>query len=153
MLLERTQVWFLTFTWWLTTICNSSSKRSNDFLIFFFSVGFRHTHGRCTSNQKLIIKTKPTRLPHWLPGLAAHLWWFVYAWSRVWQYRDVWPWWRKCVIVGVVFKTLLLAAWKQVLAAFGTRGGILSSSALCLSGRCRAPALMIMDWNSEPVFL
>jgi hypothetical protein len=36
--------------------------------------------------------------------------------------------WSRCVTVGMGFETLLLAAWKPVLAAFGGRGGTLSSS-------------------------
>lgn len=28
--------------------------------------------------------------------------------------KQVWPYWRKCVIVGVTFKTLILAPWKPV---------------------------------------
>jgi hypothetical protein len=31
------------------------------------------------------------------------LWWFEYSWPREWHYLEVWPWWRKCVTVGVGF--------------------------------------------------
>jgi hypothetical protein len=28
--------------------------------------------------------------------------------------EEVWPCWRKCVTVGLGFKTLILAAWKPI---------------------------------------
>ena len=46
-------------------------------------------------------------------------------------FKQVWPWWRKCVTLGVgCLKTLFVASWEAslLLAALGTRGGALSSS-------------------------
>jgi hypothetical protein len=40
--------------------------------------------------------------------------WFVYAWPMEWHYLEVWPRWSRCFIVGLGFKTLILAAWKSV---------------------------------------
>ena len=35
--------------------------------------------------------------------------------AQGWHYYKVWPYWSRCVTVGVGFKTLILVAWKQVL--------------------------------------
>ena len=35
---------------------------------------------------------------------------FAYAWLREWHYLEVWPYWSRCVTVGLGFNTLVLAA-------------------------------------------
>ena len=43
-------------------------------------------------------------------GLLEEVW---PCWRRCGLLEEVWPCWRKCVTVGVGFKTLILAAWKE----------------------------------------
>jgi hypothetical protein len=75
------------------------------------------------------------------------------AWPREWHYLEVWPCWSRCVTVGMGFKTLTLAAWKPVFHLQASDEDVeLSAPPMpCLPGCCHAPALMIMDWTSEPV--
>ena len=42
------------------------------------------------------------------------VWWFEYAWLREWHYLETWPCWRKCLTVGMAFKSFILAAWIAV---------------------------------------
>ena len=53
----------------------------------------------------------------------------------------------RCVTVGVGFKTLILAAWKQVFCSKTSYedAELSAPPAPCLPGCCPVPALMIMD--------
>jgi hypothetical protein len=65
----------------------------------------------------------------------------------------MWPYWRKCVTVGIGFKTLVLAAWKLVFSCLPSDEDVELSvlPAPRLPGCCHAPTLMIMDWTAELV--
>jgi hypothetical protein len=86
-------------------------------------------------------------------GTMARMPLFEYAWHREWYYLEVWPCWGMYVTVGMGFKTLVLAAWKPVFSCLPSEQDIEISapSEPCLHGHYHAPALMIMDWTSEPV--
>jgi hypothetical protein len=55
--LQRTRVWFLTPTWWLTTLCNTSSRRYN-MLFWPLWTLYTHTVHRhiCRQNTHIHIK-------------------------------------------------------------------------------------------------
>jgi hypothetical protein len=74
------------------------------------------------------------------------MWWYEYAWPKEWHYLEVWPFWRKCVTMGLSFKILVLAAWKPVSSCFPLEEVVELSDppVFCQLGNCRAPALMIM---------
>ena len=75
---------------------------------------------------------------------------FFRSWSScLWWFRNVW----RIGLVGVGFKTLVLAAWKPVSSCLPLEQdvGLSAPSTPCLPGHCHAPALMIMDWTSELV--
>jgi hypothetical protein len=58
----------------------------------------------------------------------------------------VWPLWSRCVTVGVGFKTLFLATWKQVSNQSSDEDVDLSAPpAPYLLGHCHVLGLMIMD--------
>ena len=63
------------------------------------------------------------------------------------NYLEVWPCWSRCVLVGVGFKTLILAAWKPVLCWQPSDEAVELSAppAPCLPGHCHILTLMIMD--------
>ena len=63
------------------------------------------------------------------------------------------PCWRKCVTVGVGFKTFLLAACKTVLSYLPLDQDVelLVPSMPCLNLCCHVSAFMIMYWTSEPI--
>ena len=75
-----------------------------------------------------------------------------YVWPREWHYQVVWPCWR-WVIVGVDFKTLMLAAWKPVISCLHSEQNLDLSAppTPCLPELCHAPSLMTMDKTSGPV--
>jgi hypothetical protein len=65
------------------------------------------------------------------------VWWFVYFWTREWHPVEVWPWWNRCVTMGVGLR--LSPSCLEVslpLAAFGWRCRTLSSA-------CAMPAWML----------
>ena len=60
--------------------------------------------------------------------------------------------WRKCIIVGVGFKTLILTPWNPVFCLLSEQDvALLAPPTPCLPGCCHVPALIVMEWTSKPV--
>jgi hypothetical protein len=68
-----------------------------------------------------------------------YLWWLEDAWPRAWHYLEVWSCWRKCVPVGVGFKTLLINTWEPVSSQLPLEQEVeLSAPPARLPKRCHA---------------
>ena len=79
------------------------------------------------------------------------MWWFEYACPRGWQYQQVWTFSRKYALMGVGFKSLILAAWMLVFCLPSEQGVELSAPPASCLDTTMLPTLMIMDRTSESV--